>query len=164
MRQTQRHLFILLSLLLTIIIVSCNNETEKATAETTDTPSVQTPPVDAPSHFCYAYIQNQDTVELELVVGADDTVSGDLLYHLNGKDRNSGTIKGIIYMDTILADYTFKSEGTESIREVTFLKKDNSLSEGYAAMEEVSGKMKFKKGVVPDYSKGIKLMLTKCKN
>lgn len=163
MQQGQRNIFLSLSLLLTIAIFSCNNETEKTTLAT-DTASNQTAPVDEPSRFCYVYIQNQDTVKLELVVGADDTVSGDLLYQLNGKDRNSGTLKGIIYMDTILADYTFKSEGTESIREVTFLKTDNSLSEGYAAMEEVSGKMKFKKGVVPDYSKGIKLLLTKCKN
>lgn len=163
MQQTQRPLFISLALLFTIVNFSCSNETEKTTA-VTDTPSVQTPPVDAPSHFCYAYIQNQDTVELELIVGADDTVSGDLLYHINGKDRNSGTLKGIIFRDTILADYTFKSEGTESIREVTFLKKDNSLSEGYAEMEEVSGKMKFKKGIIPNYSTGIKLILTKCKN
>ncbi len=163
MLQTQRYLFISLSLLFTIAIVSCNNETEKTTAET-DTPVIQNPPVDAPVHLCYAYIQNKDTVKIELVVGADDTVSGDLLYQLDGKDRNNGTLKGIIYMDTILADYTFKSEGTESVREVTFLKSDNSLAEGYAAMEEVSGKMKFKKGVVPDYSKGVKLMLTKCKN
>jgi hypothetical protein len=163
MRQTQRQLFISLSFLLTTAIFSCNNETEKTIADT-DTPNIQTPPVDEPVHLCYAYIQNKDTVKLELVVGADDTVSGDLLYQLDGKDRNNGTLKGIIYMDTILADYTFKSEGTESIRQVTFLKSDNSLAEGYAAMEEKNGKMEFKKGVVPDYSKGIKLMLTKCKN
>lgn len=147
---------------LSLLVFACNNETEKTITET-DTIAVPPPSSEDPAHYCYEYITSQDTVELELVVGPGDMVSGDLLYQLAGKDRNKGMLKGIIHMDTILADYTFMSEGKQSVREVTFLRKDSSLTEGYAAMEEADGKLQFKAGVVPDY-KGMKLMLTNCKN
>lgn len=161
MKQTQQ-LFRVFSILLTLFFLSCNNETEKESTAT-DTIVVAPTSVGEPAHFCYEFITNQDTVQLELVVGPDDMVSGDLLYQLAGKDRNKGTLKGIIHNDTILADYTFMSEGKQSVREITFLRKDSSLTEGYAAMVDADDKTQFKSGVIPDY-KGIKLMLTKCKN
>ncbi|MEJ8844143.1 hypothetical protein WG954_17250 [Lacibacter sp. H375] len=151
-----------LTILLILFVVSCNNETEKTTVDT-DTIKVAPPSSDDPAHFCYEFVTNQDTIQLELVVGPDDMISGDLLYQLAGKDRNKGTLKGVIQEDTILAEYTFMSEGKQSVREITFLKKDSSLTEGYAAMEEADGKMQFKAGVIPQY-KGMKLMLTNCKN
>jgi hypothetical protein len=151
-----------LLLILIFFTVSCNNETEKTITEA-DTLTVLPPSAEDPAHFCYEYITNQDTVQLELVVGPGDMVGGDLLYQIGGKDRNKGTLKGIIFMDTILADYTFMSEGVKSVREITFLRADSSLTEGYAAMEEADGKLQFKAGVIPQY-KGLKLMLMKCKN
>lgn len=151
-----------LPILLSLIVVSCNNETEKAILES-DTIAVPPTSTDDPVHFCYEFIRNRDTILLELVVGPDDMISGDLLYQLAGKDRNNGTLKGVIHNDTILADYTFMSEGKQSVREITFLKKDNSLTEGYASMEEAEGKMQFKSGVIPSYT-GMKLILTNCKN
>lgn len=162
MRKAQQQLIKALSITLCLFIVSCNNETEKSLSET-DTIAVPPTSADEPAHLCYEFITNQDTVMLELVVGPDDMVSGDLVYQLSGKDRNKGTLKGVLHNDTVLADYTFMSEGKQSVREITFLKKDSSLTEGYAAMEEADGKMQFKSGVIPQY-KGMKLMLTKCKN
>jgi len=161
MKQAQQ-LLKALPVVLSLFVVSCNNETEK-TITKTDTITVPTVSADDPAHFCYELITNRDTVQLELVVGPDDMISGDLLYQLAGKDRNKGTLKGVIYEDTILADYTFMSEGKQSVREITFLKKDSSLTEGYAAMEEADGKIQFKSGVIPQY-KGMKLMLRNCKN
>jgi hypothetical protein len=162
MKQSQQQLLKALPILLIFFFASCNNETEKTI---TDTDTIAVPPASAddPAHFCYEFITNQDTVHLELVVGPDDMISGDLLYQLAGKDRNKGTLKGVIHMDTILADYAFMSEGKQSVREITFLKKDSSLTEGYAEMEEADGKLQFKAGVIPAY-KGMKLMLRNCKN
>lgn len=161
MRQIQQ-LLKALSILLSLFVVSCNNEPQKTISET-DTITVPSASADDPAHFCYEFVTNQDTVELELIVGPDDMISGDLLYQLAGKDRNKGTLKGVIYEDTILADFTFMSEGKQSVREITFLKKDSSLTEGYAAMDEVNGKIQFKSGVIPQY-KGVKLIQTNCKN
>ncbi|NCU06014.1 MAG: hypothetical protein GXC73_18780 [Chitinophagaceae bacterium] len=142
---------------------ACSNSAEQKDNQqekTAETPS----DADEPAHYCYELNNEAAVVELELVVGPDDMVSGDLVYQLTGKDKNSGTFKGVIQNDTILADYKFMSEGKESVRELTFLKSDSALVEGYAAMEEADGKMQFKAGVIPDYSKGLKLMLIKCKN
>jgi hypothetical protein len=151
-----------LPVLLPLAFFSCNNETEKSTTEI-DTATTTPSATNEAAHFCYSFVNRQDTVELELVVGADDMVSGNLHYQLAGKDRNKGTLKGVLHNDTILADYTFMSEGTQSVREITFLRRDSSLTEGYAAMEEANGKMQFKSGVTPQYN-GLKLMLTNCKN
>ncbi len=43
--------------------------------------------------------------------------------------------------DTLFAEYKFMSEGTESIREVAFLKKENDFVKGYGDSEEKNGKM-----------------------
>ncbi len=51
-----------------------------------------------------------------------------------------GSMKG----DTLFAAYTFMSEGTESIREVVFLKTANDFVEGYGDVEEKNDKMIFK--------------------
>lgn len=155
---------LLIALVLFIFLfTACTNSAEQT--DKPQEPIAETlPAADEPAHYCYELNNETGVVELELVVGPDDMVSGDLVYQLTGKDKNTGTFKGVIQNDTILVDYKFMSEGKESVREITFLKSDSALVEGYAAMEEVDGKMQFKAGVIPDYSKGLKLLLTKCKN
>lgn len=46
--------------------------------------------------------------------------------------------------DTLIVDYTFDSEGSESVREVVFLKRNNQLIEGFGDVEEKDGKTVFK--------------------
>lgn len=91
---------------------------------------------------CYAYIKNKDTVSLSLVK-AGDNITGILDYNFYEKDKNSGTLNGLIKGDTIIADYTFDSEGKSSVREVTFVKEGDQLVEGYGPMEEKNGKSVF---------------------
>ena len=45
--------------------------------------------------------------------------------------------------DTLIADYTFMSEGTQSVREVAFLLTDSTAKEGYGDMTEKNNKMVF---------------------
>lgn len=91
---------------------------------------------------CYAYINNKDTVSLSLVK-AGNSLTGMLDYNLYEKDKNTGTIAGLIKGDTIIADYTFNAEGTSSVREVAFIKKGDQLVEGYGDMKEKDGKTVF---------------------
>ncbi|MCY7351965.1 MAG: hypothetical protein LH606_15085 [Cytophagaceae bacterium] len=91
---------------------------------------------------CYAYANEQDSVRLKLISN-QTTMTGDLTYNLSGKDRNTGTLVGQMNGDTLLAEYTFQSEGTESVREVAFLMKENGLVEGYGNVWERAGKMVF---------------------
>ena len=50
---------------------------------------------------------------------------------LKEKDKNKGTIRGRITNGFLIADYTFMSEGTESVRQVAFKKQGSSFVEGY---------------------------------
>ena len=58
-----------------------------------------------------------------------------MLYQLKEKDRNDGTLRGTINGDTLIADYTFSSEGMLSMRQVAFLKEQNNLKEGFGELK-----------------------------
>ncbi len=143
-------------------LCACNNQpTETTTNKDSINPQ---PPVATSIKNCYASISNTDTSLLEITVEADNHVTGNLQYKLSGKDSNTGTIKGLLKNDTLIADYILISEGKESKRQVAFIKTGNTLTEGYGSVEEVNGAMQFKKDAVMDYSKGIKFVLVNCKN
>jgi len=95
------------------------------------------------SKQCYQSIKNRDTANLSLNM-EDEKVTGSLSYNLFEKDKNNGVISGIVKGDTIIADYTFQSEGTTSTRQVVWLKQNNQLVEGFGDVEEVDGKTQFK--------------------
>lgn len=92
---------------------------------------------------CYDYTNGKDTIQAKIIIQSGK-VTGDLTYQLFEKDSNTGTIVGSVKGDTLLAEYTFMSEGTSSNREVVFLRKGNKLIEGYGDMEENDGVMAFK--------------------
>ena len=83
---------------------------------------------------CYAYMQNKDTIRLNITV-TGNMFSGRMLYQLKEKDRNDGTLSGTIQGDTLIADYTFSSEGMLSVRQVAFLKQQNNLQEGFGELK-----------------------------
>ena len=84
---------------------------------------------------CYGYDKNNNTVlfEIEETTGP---VSGNLMYHLEGKDKNTGRFEGTVKEDKLIGTYTFTSEGKESSREVAFLIKEKQLIEGYGELNE----------------------------
>lgn len=91
---------------------------------------------------CYAAVTAADSVTLRLVNTGGD-ITGELTYNNQEKDDNVGTIMGQMRGDTLLADYTYLSEGVESVRQVAFLKKGDGFVEGYGDAEERDGKMIF---------------------
>lgn len=92
---------------------------------------------------CYSFIKNRDTAKLTFM-STNGITTGELNYNLFEKDNNKGIIEGEMRGDTLLVDYTFNSEGKESVRQVAFLKKGNQLIEGFGDVEEKNGKMIFK--------------------
>ena len=64
--------------------------------------------------------------------------------------------------DTLLADYTFQSEGTESVRQVAFLKKGDGFVEGYGDVEDQGGKMVFKNTAMLDFGSGTAFTKVPC--
>jgi hypothetical protein len=111
---------------------------------------------------CYQYISQKDSAFLSLET-KNNQVTGTLSYNLFEKDKNNGAITGIIKGDTIIADYTFQSEGMTSIREVVWLKKNDQLLEATGDIEEVNGKAKFKNLSTLSFGKSMIFKKTDCR-
>jgi hypothetical protein len=118
------------------LLTACHDQT----AQTTQEAAVPTPT----GPQCYAYATAQDTVRLTLQT-TQPSVTGQLTYRYFEKDRNQGTIRGTMHGDTLLADYTFQSEGTQSVRQVAFLRRDIGFVEGFGPVAERAGKTVFER-------------------
>lgn len=136
---------LIIPLLCIITITSCKNETKNDETEMMNPEEFDNMEADlnSPQIGCYKYTSAKDTVLLQMEQ-MNDEVAGTLSYNYFEKDKNDGTFEGQMIGDTLYADYTFSSEGSVSVREVMFVKKDNKLIEGFGEVEEVNGKMKFK--------------------
>ena len=91
---------------------------------------------------CYEMTLKKDSAFMQLQL-QDSIVSGTLNFNFFEKDRNTGTFKGVLRGDKILADYTFQSEGVTSVREIVFLLKDGTLLQGFGNLKEEGGKLVF---------------------
>ena len=92
---------------------------------------------------CYENYSEKDSVKLELITN-ENNATGTLQIKLFNKDGNKGTFIGKMRGDTLIADYIFMSEGTRSIRQIAYLKRNKTLIEGYGNVEAKDGKMVFK--------------------
>lgn len=127
-----------------VVMMSCQNganlnSNNDSLQQATDTAKSIT--INSGTH-CFAYLNNNDSVLLSLTINGK-WATGKLLYALYEKDKNEGSIKGQFYGDTLLADYTFFSEGVRSVRQVVFLRKGNVFQEGYGSMKENNGRLLF---------------------
>ena len=118
------------------IFASCNTDKKQESATKTEVKTTQT-------ETCYQYAKDSSTIKLNIIM-KDDVVTGNLIYDFYQKDKNQGTIKGTLKSDTLFADYTFMSEGIESVREVVFLKTADGFVEGYGEIDDKDGKVMFK--------------------
>ena len=118
-----------------VCFIACNNQPQQ-TKENTE-------PKAASATNCYRSINNNDTVLLT-AKDSGEIITGTLEYALSEKDKNTGTIQGNIKDSLLVADYTFMSEGTTSVRQVAFKETANGFVEGYGDMEDKDGKMIFK--------------------
>lgn len=135
-----------------VCCVACNdaaktteNETgttvSKDTAAKVDDSYISTTPI--PLDGCYTMIINNDTANLRLNV-IDSIVSGHLSYHWSQKDHNDGSLKGVVRDSLIIADYTFRSEGMMSVRQVVFKMTGTALAEGYGDLNTSGDTVRFK--------------------
>ncbi|WP_316847539.1 hypothetical protein [Pedobacter psychrodurus] len=126
-----------------LFMASCQGGTAKKTQAKIDSTIVTNAEAAPGALQCYQYIKNRDTATLSLKT-EDNKITGTLGYNLYEKDKNSGTIAGMVRGDTIIANYTFQSEGQTSVREVAFLKQGDQLVEGFGDVQEVKGEVKYK--------------------
>ncbi|MBT0608198.1 hypothetical protein [Aequorivita echinoideorum] len=147
-----------------LLFFSCKNVTKDADSfkENTETEPIEKIATDSGKQ-CYRYTTAKDTVVLKFEKTGNE-VTGELRYQYFEKDRNNGIIKGKMVGDTLFADYTFNSEGRSSVREVAFLLQENSFVEGYAEVEEIGGKFKFKENASFTWNNTMPLKKMDCAN
>ena len=92
---------------------------------------------------CFRFSGTTDTINLR-ISETYNIMAGFMIYKINQKDQNRGTLEGKMMGDMLIADYTFMSEGVTSVRQVAFKKVGNDLVEGFGEIVEANGKMVFK--------------------
>jgi hypothetical protein len=131
-------------LVLMSVLVSCKKEEEKQ-VETIPDASEKIVVEEQVSDECYSGSIKKDTILMNLTIKGNEVTNGKLSYKFYEKDKNQGTLVGELKGDTLIADYTFMSEGTSSVREVAFLKKGDSYIEGFGdVVDDNKGKVTFK--------------------
>ncbi len=143
------------SILISLILsVSCNTG-EKKDSQTDDTNKKSSP------LNCYLYASAGDTIQLKLIhIG--DAITGTLVYGYKEKDKNRGTIQGRMRGNLFVADYTFQSEGVQSVRQVAFKMEENSIIEGYGDIYSENGKVQFKNLDSLKFNESMKLVEIAC--
>lgn len=148
-----------------VFLMNCNKKTETPAAKVqTDTVAVVEPVVDTlgPKSFCYMAVTGKDSVFASI----DDnlgTITGKLAYKNSEKDSSKGDITGFKSGDTLKLTYEFQSEGTKSKRDIFFIQKDNTLTEGIGAHKEEDGQSKYADEKKITYKDGQKLEPADCK-
>lgn len=140
--------------------ISCQNNGHKTVPISVEKSKQNIQDIPSTHMACYATI-GKNSVLLKLII-SDSSVKGTLIYNLYQKDKNTGTLDGKLYGDTLIANYQFTSEGIKSIRQVAFLIKDSLITEGYGDVEEKNGRMVFRDRKSLDFKKGLKLKKTDC--
>ena len=94
---------------------------------------------------CYVAHLAKDVYALDIQSDTNGAVKGTLAFNNAEKDSSSGTFTGT-YTDadaTLLGDYTFNSEGVQSVRQVIFKKEGNTFVEGFGATTVVGNRESF---------------------
>lgn len=153
----------ILTLILTALI-SCKKETAAAEpVQITPSPQKEVEIVEPAGEQCYIWKANGSIIEISFNVNSHQEVNGKLSYNLAEKDKNEGTLIGNMKGDTLVADYTFNSEGASSVREVVFLQKDGTLIEGYGDVVQTNDKVSFKDKTKLKFDQKNKLTKVDCK-
>lgn len=113
------------------------------------------------ANSCYRYASSKDTIYLRMS-RADAEVTGSLSYDYLEKPESKGAFKGEIIGDTIFAEYSYKAEGKNLIREIIFVKKDSSLVEGHGLTEISNGKTRFKPDAILSFNEVMSLTKVEC--
>ncbi|CAM2946804.1 hypothetical protein DRF59_16860 [Chryseobacterium flavum] len=148
----------------TAFLINCNKKTEAPVSKAeTDTVAIAEPVIDTlgPKSFCYLGATGKDSVFASI----DDnlgTITGKLAYKNNEKDSSTGDVTGFRSGDTLKLTYEFASEGKKSKRDIYFLQKDNTLTEGIGDHKEEDGQSKYADEKKISYKDGQKLNTADC--
>lgn len=149
-------------LLAAITFIACHRDSSARKAADSTITAETAVIAAAESSTCYVSFKNRDSIYLHLIKKGEQ-ITGTLNVSLHEKDKNVGTISGLVKGDTLLLDYRYQSEGVESIRQVAYLQKDGKLIEGFAEVQEQNGKMVFKSLAELTFEDKVVLEQSNCK-
>jgi hypothetical protein len=109
-------------------LAACNNIKKE------DKNSSKANPLTEPKS-CYSFNNGKDSINMSIEINNNEA-KGNLNFHYYEKDANIGTFSGNLSGDTLWANYTFLSEGTQSNREIVFLKDGDKWIQGYGEVIE----------------------------
>lgn len=110
---------------------------------------------------CFAFLSGGSRAFLE-VKFTGDVVQGRLTYLLEGKDSNRGTYLGKLVDNSIVAVYTFESEGMTSTREVVFRTDGQSWTEGYGPVDVGENGVVFSDPAALEFENGLDFSSVPC--
>ncbi len=140
-----------------LMLISCKKEQEVSV----DAEASNFPAIAQPEFECFEFTTDRDTVTLKISHHGGE-VGGDLVYDWFERDGNIGSISGGFSGDTLMADYTFQSEGMTSVREIVFVRKGNTMIQGNGDMEEKNGIVVFKDKSKLSFDNSIVLTQAEC--
>lgn len=146
------------ALLLLLLITSCKKEVTDPN-DPIITPTTEESKSDKQ---CYVYVNMKDTIRLT-IQERDNHASGRLEFKNFEKDQSDGTLSGTFLGDTLFADYTFRSEGLMSVREMAFLKQRGTLLIGVGEMKMSGNKEVFADTKAVRFDSNMILKRTGCK-
>ena len=85
----------------------------------------------------------QDRYYLNILTQEGFNVTGKITIKNSQKDSSNGTFTGTFDGTILTGMYTFSSEGTQSIRELFFKAKGDSILQGFGPVEENGNTAKF---------------------
>ncbi|REH02036.1 hypothetical protein [Flavobacterium aquicola] len=116
-----------------LTMLNCKNKEQKTETVNTDPQEVIAEKIAALDLGCYVFDDGKNNVSLEITENGEE-IKGNISYALYEKDKNSGKFSGKFKEGILIADYTFLSEGKESIRQVAFKAEGDKLTEGYGEL------------------------------
>jgi hypothetical protein len=126
-----------------IAFVSCGKKEEEKKVVTEQ--QMEQPEITVQDKECYLWTsKGKDTIKMSIITANGGNVVGDLEYNFFEKDGSVGKVSGMAKGDTIYATYDFQSEGMQSTRESVFLRKGNTLIEGFGEVETKGSNQIFK--------------------
>jgi len=152
-------------------MISCTNESSAKKSEDVKSKAAESaaavteavPAVNTTGKMCYGNFDNNDTIIISFD-RINNIIKGELLYQFDQKDRNKGEIKGVMKGDTIIADYTFISEGIHSVRQVVFLKHGDEIVEGFGSVSDDHGRVVFQDLSKLTFDKSVTLKSINCES
>ena len=140
MRNIAKSLFVVPVLL--ISMSACNNSGQEAKGNK-ENDSVDNDWTATELVGKYVFEAKGDTILLDLK-NQNDSLVGPLSYNFQEKDKNNGEFRGVIKDYLLVGEYSFMSEGVNSVRETVFGIVPEGLIEGFGDVEEIDSKFVFK--------------------